>query len=197
MKKYNFVLILLLLSSSFASAQVINDSLTEQVIKNAPYIVEGYHISDSYCNCFTENYYDEVIGFKVREVYRGDNIHVGDTILLLNPHVGNGNKNNGALIDRSDVAPVQFSFVNCEGGVGCGGQFLILNTKPIKDEHYNNQQIFLQYPAGNCSCFLTQDITDTVSKRFAIKVLNRREFKTKQAWYDYLKRFNEIHLPKD
>jgi hypothetical protein len=193
MKKYTITLLLSLIILS-VKAQVIQDSTSEIVIRNSSYIVEGVNIGGLYCNCTSDEYYDQIIYFKLNEVLRGYNLNVGDTIKILIPQVGNGNKEVGSIISPRTGDALRFNLSHCKGGEGCGGQFLILNDKPIKVKDLQGIKLFVLYPSTTCSCYLPKDIINE-NQEFEITALNWLKFKTKQDWYNYLKQFPDIKIP--
>ena len=67
MKKY-IIILTLLFNFSSTRAQIFHDSLTEEVIKNAPYIIEGIKIGGTFFNCLTDEYYDEILKIAITAV---------------------------------------------------------------------------------------------------------------------------------
>lgn len=202
MKKTILYLFYLTLILSGCRAQYKGDAVSDEILKNAPIIINGYIIETLYCNCFSNEFYDMVIRYKLTEVYRGKNLNVGDTILLLDPQVGNGNKETGSLIYISGVQTFKINFSAINGHtlglkniVGGGGQFLTLNKKIIIDSNFKNTPLYVLYPSNTCSCFLPKSIQNFSDEKYAYKGLNGLTFKTKQDWYDYLKQFPDIKIP--
>jgi hypothetical protein len=183
-------------------AQFKSDPVSDEIVKNAPIIINGYIIEKIYCNCLSTEFYDLIIKYKLTEVYRGKNLHEGDTILLFNPQVGNGNKETGSLIDISGVQTVKFNFSAINGqtlglknNVGGGGQFLTLNKEIIVDSNFKNTPLYILFPSNTCCCFLPKSIQNFSDEKYAYKGLNGLTFKTKQDWYNYLKQFPDIKIP--
>ena len=195
MRKYIYLLSLFISCKSSITAQTNRDSLTENIIKNSQYIIEGEKINSQYCNCLSNEYYDQLISIRLTTVLRGDNIKTGDTILILNPKIGYGNKDSGALIDQSESANLSlFRLAHCKGGVGCGGQFLSLNKSPIISDDLKNKKMFILYPSETCSCYLPKD-TFADDNSYEIIAFDKMKFQTKKGWYDYLKQFSNINVP--
>ena len=190
MKKF-IIIIALLFNFSSIKAQEIHDSLSEEVIKNAPYIIEVLKIGGTICNCFTEEYIDEVLKLKITTIIRGPDLEIGDTINLLIPRIGYGR--DGRLFDPATGDDARIKFANCKG-VGCGGQFLTLNNAPIIDKEWANKKLFVLYPSKTFSSYWPSDFY-VENPEFEITALNWLKFKTKQDWYNYLKQFPDIKIP--
>ena len=181
MKKF-IIIITLLFSFSSIKAQVIHDSLSEDVIKNAPYILEGKTIKSYVCNCISNEYYDLVFKLELSVVLKGKDIQIGDTINVLIPRVGYGIK--GHLIDPPKGDASRFSY--SDGG----GLFLTKYNSTLKVK----EEFFVLYPSQSCSCYLTSYIKNEI-RDYDVVALNGLKFKTKQDWYIYLKQFPDIKIP--
>jgi hypothetical protein len=193
MKKI-IILLSLLLNFSSIKAQVIHDSLSEEVIKNAPYIIEGLNLSTFYCNCLSKEYYDRIIRIKLTDVIRGGgSLRTGDSIFLLIPRVGYKEKFKGSIIDPEEGDAARIRFADCFGS-GCGGQFLVLNKIPIIDKEWVDKKLFVLYPSKTFSSYWPSDFY-VENPEFEITALNWLKFKTKQDWYNYLKQFPDIKIP--
>jgi hypothetical protein len=202
MKKAILYLSCLTLILAGCRAQFKGDAVSDEIVKNAPFIINGYFIEKIYCNCLSTEFYDLIIKYKLTEVYRGKNLHVGDTILLFNPQVGDGNKETGSLIDISGVQTVKFICPEINGftlglkvNTWGGGQFLTLNKDLIIDSKFKNTPLYILYPSNTCSCFAPKSFSNFSDEKYAYKGLNGLTFKTKQDWYNYLKQFPDIKIP--
>jgi hypothetical protein len=184
MKKFIIILTLLFNFSSI-KAQIIHDSLSEEVIKNAPYIIEGFISAGSYCNCLSNEFYDEILEVKLTTVIRGDeNLRIGESIFLFIPRVGNKDKFIGSIIDpeKGDAARIRW------GGCinfACGGQFLTLNKAPIIDKEWVDKKLFVLYPSKTFSSYWQNNPSQGVNEvqNPEITALNWLKFKTKQDWF--------------
>jgi len=192
MKKF-IIIIALLFNFSSIKAQEIHDSLSEEVIKNAPYIIEGKHVGTSYCNCVSKEFYDFIFRIEVTSYLRGSDIQIGDTIDLLIPRIGYGNKDQGSIIDPPTGDMSRMRWGRCEK-CGCAGQFLTLNKAPIIDKEWANKKLFVLYPSKTFSSYWPNDFY-VENPEFEITALNWLKFKTKQDWYNYLKQFPDIKIP--
>jgi hypothetical protein len=192
MKKF-IIIIALLFNFSSIKAQVFPDSTSEDVIRNSQFIIEGYSKDVSYCNCYSDDFYDEIIKIKLSSVLRGTNLFIGDTIMLLIPKIGNGKKDFGSMIIPFDNDRVRLRLANIKGE-GFGGLFLNLNKALIIDKEWANKKLFVLYPSKTFSSYWPNDFY-VENPEFEITALNWLKFKTKQDWYNYLKQFPDIKIP--
>ena len=203
MKKYIYILIIFTLVSSTAFSQIIfpeNRNFTavqskkslDFLIKKAHYIFDASPISVS------ENYYvkeENQIYFrwlvKVNFVYKGKDIHVGDTIINIFKQGGKGDK--ARIISGNSYLPLIFPLTaNNATKESCLLLTESVYPKKINDEWDGIKQMaFINTDLGYFAGNYDMEFNTTIAVSFP-----GMSFLKRSDWYDYLKKFPGIKVPE-
>ena len=207
MKKYIYILIIFTLVSSTAFSQIIfteNKHYTDEqlkksldsLIKKAHYIFDASlvilngNLGDSYYVKEENQIYFRWL-VKVNFVYKGKDIHVGDTIINIFKQGGKGDK--ARIINGNSYLPLIFPLTaNNATKESC----LLLTEsaypKKINDELAGKKQMeFIKTDLGYFAGNYDMEYNPPIAVSFPIAYCLKRS-----DWYDYLKKFPGIKVPE-
>ena len=206
MKKYIQILIILLLLGYIVQAQVsynannlTEEQLTEgnqEIITKASTIVDGIRISAKTKSLIKKGEVDRVFLIKLTHIFRSDEIRQRDTIIVILRNIGHGTDSSYEQYIHGGY-PSIFSQSPKDGSINCE-LFLTKNEDKIifSDHNWQNKKVYELYLTKNgyASVYLNDDAI--ADKEYLVYALFNLKFKTRQEWYNYLKKYDNIKVPE-
>ena len=207
MKKYILLSLNILIMSLLANAQMSYraayhttvDQFAEgnkDIITNASTIIDGIQIDAKMKSLVKEGELDGAHLIKLTHVLRSNDLKTGDTIILIFRNVASGTESR-YNVNVSSGLPHIFS-INPKDQSIYGEWFLkeYSDTIDLKKLPWPNKKIYEFYISKYG--FTTVYFKDQAAAEapFDVYALFNLEFKTRQEWYNYLKKYDNIKVPE-
>ena len=195
----NIVLLIAVFVSNITLAQVISneekDAAIKKIIYNSSDILSLERIQQVEKSVIASNQLDVLFLAKVTFVFKGKNINLGDTIIILLPNVG-------SVYDSMKEYPAHSRYPGlwseCNGNKICCQLFLVKSERNLEnlDGQWKGRNVFELTPSQ--IGFASVRFRDATfgDKTYEVIALFDQQFKTINDWYNYLRQFGGLNVPE-
>ena len=167
----------------------------KDIITNASTIIDGIQIDAKMKSLVKEGELDGAHLIKLTHVLRSNDLKTGDTIIVIFRNVASGKES--MYNSNTTGLPQIFFDVNHDFSLNCEW-FLkeYSDTIDLKKLPWPNKKIYEFYKSKYG--FTTVYFKDQAATEapFDVYALFNLEFKTRQEWYNYLKKYDNIKVPE-